>query len=423
MKDRIVTIAGAAVAGLVLYSLFFGTASEPPVTRPLSTEAGRNGYLAVADWLRREGVAVESFQVRFEHLLEPESALAGAGNILVTTMPHRYPLRRNELQSVRAWVRRGNTLLVLAALDDTPEWTAGSSTLDFPAQIEALTGLGFDVASGSVAKGDEDGEAAPFSTPIGADSEVVLEPESSHPLLEGVESLGGYSDQPSSLWNIRGTGASGSLLLVPLASERSSGLDALWQLPLDSGQIVVAASGTLLENHTVGATDAGRFLENLIEYHLADDGAVIFDDMHQGLTSLYDPDAFYGDPRLHATIFFLIAAWLVYLLGSSNRLAPPRPDRNEPKQATLLEAVGGFMARRVDRRAMGRLMLNEWLAEVAGARTAGGIPPWNTLDRLPALTRAIRRELQRAHERLDNDRPVNLTRLHNTLCQARKAVG
>ena len=72
MKDRLVTLLGALLALATIYALFFQRGGEPPVTKPLSTEAGRNGYLALKSWLEREHVKVVSAVAG----AEPEKAAA-----------------------------------------------------------------------------------------------------------------------------------------------------------------------------------------------------------------------------------------------------------------------------------------------------------------------------------------------------------
>ena len=96
MKDRAVTAVGAIVACLVAYSLFFQSTGGGAVPRPLSIEPGQNGYLALNNWLADEGVRVTSWRERFDLLPDSESGLAGSGNVLLTTMPHRHSLRDSE---------------------------------------------------------------------------------------------------------------------------------------------------------------------------------------------------------------------------------------------------------------------------------------------------------------------------------------
>ncbi len=139
MKDRLITAIGGIAAIAAIWLIFANRGAQPDFTRPLSEEPGRNGYLALADWLRAEGVAVASWRLRFDALLDEDSRLAPAGNILLTTMPHTYALRQTEIAALNRWVRRGNTLLVMAALNDSPEWLALVSDATFIADLSAMT--------------------------------------------------------------------------------------------------------------------------------------------------------------------------------------------------------------------------------------------------------------------------------------------
>lgn len=419
MKDRVYTAFGAVVACLIVVALFFQATPQAPITRPVSSERGRHGYLALRNWLERQNVAVVSMQERFDESLTGAPQFA-TGNIMITTMPHLHPLRLVEFQRLSAWIRAGNTLLIMAALDDTPEWSLESGGLPFIGQLRSLTGLGFEPVAADPADADERSPGPQ----VAAGGEIVFEPIAGHPLMAGVNALEVSSDAESALWRADTMPAFDGVLLR-LAVERSSRIDAVWQMSKDSGQIVLVSSGSLLTNERLARPDTGRFVANLVRYHLGENGSVIFDDMHQGLTALYDPAAFYADRRLHYTVLFVIAGWLAYVLGASNRLAPVRIERPEPRQGDLLEAVGGFMARRLGRREAGLLLLDEWFDELRRARGLddGAAPPWRHLAATPALSRGTLAELERTHERLRNGHVVNLVRLHNTLRQARKAIG
>ncbi len=421
MKDRFITAAGAVIALMVLYTVFFQRI-EPPVTRPVSTESGRNGYAAVTRWLESAGYRIISLRERYDSLIELAPAnpleLPRSGNLLITTMPHLLPVRSREHDSLKAWIRSGNSLLILAALHDSPEWTPPNTSREFLQDLQIMTGVVFqpsDRPQGSIAR---------RRAPIEAGSTIELDPVQGHPLTEGVSSLRGYSDSESTLWRPILPEAQ-SMLLLTLASERSSGLDAVWERRLGNGHIIVVSSGTLLTNHVVADSDAGRFLANIMHHHVRGNGAVIFDDMHQGLSLIYDADAFYGDPRLHRSLWFLIVAWLVYVLGSSNRLGPaPTARPAGPRQRDFLEAVGGFMARRLDARDAGMTLMEAWFADVKQARgLRDDGPPWNALRSTPTLDRETFERLRRYHDALAAGKAVNLVRLHNTLRKAREAIG
>jgi hypothetical protein len=414
VRDRLVTVLGALAALALVYALFGGARSEPPVTRPWSTEGGRNGYLALAHWLQAEGVPTSSLRERMGRLKDAAAVAAPRGNILITTLPYRTALRGDEVAALLSWVGAGNTLLVLAALDDTPEWTAALDTSRFLQTLTVLTTLNFTSSRG-------DAPRLGTRVPVSAGTPLTLEAVP-HPLMTGVATLHGFSDRASEIW----TGAPfGPSVVLRLATERSSGSDALWQIPRGAGQVVVAASGSLLSNRNIGDGDARRLVANLLARHLGPDGTVIFDDMHQGLSALYDATALFRDPRLHATLWFLLAAWVAYLVGSWNRLAPPPPAAAAPRQSDFLAAAGGFMARRMAPRDAAALALDGWFDEVRRARglPCGGPPPWAELEKTPALDRRTLAALRATHAKLAAGRSVDLEDLHNELRQAREAIG
>jgi hypothetical protein len=429
MKDRLVTLLGALLALAIVYSLFLKRPDEPPVAKPISTEAGRNGYLAVWRWLEREHVKVVSLRNRYPTLLD-DSSLAETGNVLIVTMPFRLPLRQAESEAFRSWVQRGNAVLLLAALDDSPDWAGNDDPVQLARQLSSLSRLTFppfaiqqsaSVAANNAGQGNTPATPAHLQ-PIAPHTRIELDPRSEHPLLSGVGPLYGYSDDAADIWTAQNPDPERPVLR--LGTESTTGADAIWQVPMGDGEIIVAASGSLLANRNVGEGGTRDLVRNILHYRLGDGGAVIFDDMHQGLSSLYDPAALLRDSRLHYTIWFVLAAWLVYVLGTSNRLAPPRVPRSVPKQGDFVAAAGGFMARRLDRSAAGRLLLDEWLDEVRRARgLPRGAPLWPELEATPTLARGVYEELHAYDRTLAGGGAVDLVRLHNTLLKAREGIG
>lgn len=420
MKERLITAAGALLALIVLYAVLFHSTSVP-VTRPVTPEGGRNGYLAISQWLESSGIQVLSLRERYDVLIDPDPQralrLSRRGNLLITTMPHLLPVRSKEHESLKAWLRSGNTLLILAALDDTPEWFSQNGHARFMQDLQIMAGMRFEPLDG-------DSDDAPQNVAVvPADSQLELEPVEGHPLMAGVTTLLGFSDDESALWEPAAPFARPGVLLR-LAAERSSGADAAWQRPYGNGHIIIVASGTLLTNHVVARADAYRFLTNLLAYHVEEDGAVVFDDMHQGLSAIYDAAAFFADPRFRRTLWFLIGAWFIYVLGSSNRFAPPVAGRTVPRQQDFVEAVGGFMARRLDSRDAAKLLLEDWFDDIKHTRgLRGAAPPWKALEATPTLDTETYSQLRGAYEALQRGSTVDLVKLHHLLRKAKEAIG
>ena len=422
MNDRLITALGALGALAVVWLLFFNSGGEIPVTWPLSNERGRNGYQALAEWLETEGVPVVSWRERFDRLLDEPSGLAPGGNVLLMTMPQRFPLREREQQQIAGWIRRGNTLLILAALNDSPEWLAAlpPDGNGFLPTLSALTELriaalpGIDTTNGQ-----------PIETQHAAAGDTVTLQPVAQPLMEGVGEVRGLSDDESAKWFVMPLTQFADRPYLRLAIDARSDSDAVWQIPLEDGRILFFASGSLFANHLIAGSDAPRLVSNILAWHLGPDGSVIFDDMHQGLSSLYDPAAFYADSRLHMTIGFLLAGWFIYVLGASNRVAPIREGPSEPRQSDLLAGIGGFMARRLARHDAGRKLFDEWFREI---RTRRGLSdaaeaPWTALAASPTLKPALIARLREDFNRLNEGHAVDLVGLHNRIRRARKAIG
>lgn len=414
MSDRLVTALGA-LAALALFVALLSPGMRPPeTTRPTTLETGPNGYAALARWLEADGVPVHSLRTRVHAIAEDVLAVPAAGNILITTLPHRHRLRRAESHVLRRWIRDGNTLLIMAALDDTPDWSLDADTAYFLEDLERLTDLGFGAP-------EEDAERRR----IGGLTEaaVTLEGITAHPLMSGVERLQGVSDFPAAAWEASRE-EDDHRALLRLARESGSGADALWQVPYGNGHMIVSALGSPLTNRAIGEADNRVFVANLLNYHLTAGAGVIFDDMHQGLSDLYDPEAFFSDARLGATLLFVLGFWALYVVGSDNRLAPLREPRRLPSQTGFVAGVGGFLARKLSPAEAGRLMISTWLDELRrrGTVPRGEGPPWQDLAALSAVDGERVERLRRHHEALARGRKVDLKDVHNTIEELRRML-
>ena len=412
MNDRVVTAAGALAALLLVFGLFYQPETEPTVSKPTTIETGPNGYLGLARWLASQHVSVVSFQERLTNLFDAN--IAASGNLLITTMPHELPIEVEELSVLKDWIGVGNTLVVMAALDDTPDWSLLNETDAFLDDVEGLSDTRFEAAT------DDEDEPILIGE-FNATTVMTLLPSLEHPLMDGVVSLAGVTDSVASVW----IAAEDSIVAgVAFAREATTNTDAAWEIPVLNGRIIFMATGTLLSNRALGSADNRRFVANLVRWHVAPGGAVIFDDMHQGLSILYDPDAFYQDSRVGVTLLFILAFWFVYMVGTQNRMTPIVQRSVEPQQGDFVTAVGGFMARKLNPVDAGLLLFDNWFSEIR-ARTGLGANqlPWRQLVANPTVDPELVATLESTHERLREGGKVDLAKLHNAIQHLREAMG
>lgn len=403
MKDRMIT-AGSALLALVALTAIL-TSDDPPPGLPTSEEKGPNGYWALAEWLRESGIPVVSHRQRLDSPLAP-----GKGHLLITTLPSQRLLRMQEIGALRAWVAQGNTLLVLAALNDMPDWTLRAVfSLD---SLEDLTDMQFEPLA------DADGKPLRRGFP-GLESAVPLRPVQAHPLAADIRALEGVTDGYAHVHGVRSAPAEQPRLRLAQATAKQQQADALWQIPQGDGQIFLSALGSLLTNRAIGRADNRRLIANLVRHRLAPGGTVLFDDFHQGLSTLYDPAAFYQDSRLHFSILFVLALWFLYIVGAWNRLAPPRERPPEPEQQDFARAAGGFLARKLEPLHAGRMLFASWFADLEGRPADFKAPPWPKLEANPMLDSGLLAELKADHARLLAGRKVDLKQLHNRIRGAR----
>ena len=167
---------------------------------------------------------------------------------------------------------------------------------------------------------------------------------------------------------------------------------------------------TLFTNRALGLADNARLLSNIIATNLGPGGAVLFDDVHQGLGANYDPARFYRDPRLHMTIAIVASLWLSWVLGAT-RLRIPTSRAPVPREAELVRATGGFLARVLTPAAAARRMYEHFLKR----------RPWELLERQPRIATADLTQLRSWYSQLGTSR-VPLIRLHNLMVKINRQL-
>ena len=410
MKERLLVLALAAGALGLVYLFYFPkpqAVSQDGLVFPLSTESRPDGLLAVWRWLGDQHVPEASLRYRYDRL--PALLQRPTGNLLIMTMPQRIAARRPELAQLKQWVEAGNTLLILAAVDDMPLWSLAGDPLSRE-KLQQLTGL--ELAA--------DGEAARASSLLAENVQGVkgeyldITPRGEHPLLAGVRHVTALStlklshNAPSGLDEV---------LPLELAARADSNKAALWLLRRGAGQIILSSVASPFSNHAVLLDDNARFLANIVAWCRSEGGTVVFDDSHQGATAYYDAGAFFADPRLHRTLLWIVALWLAFVLGALPLRAAQR-QQTSLDEGLYVEASAGYFAAVVPPDEAAPRLIERFLEELRGP-AGQGRPLWERFDSHPRVSDERRRALHSFYEKACSGGRVDLARLQNLLAQLR----
>jgi hypothetical protein len=408
MKERLVTLAcalGALTLCLALFVRSEGGSTGKAVPRPTTQEQGGNGYYAAMRWLTGEGLRTISLRERLDRL--PGAAgLPSSGNLLIVTLPAAVAFRTSELRALTRWVETGNTLLVLAALADEPDWAFATGSRP-EGDVGLLTGLEVvPLAPATRASGG----AQPHRGTL-----IPNRPDAS---LVGVNEAVALSDYPSRPWRVK---VPHDGFVLALASQKETGEGILWTRTLDRGRVIVSGFGSLFAARALGLADNGRLLANIVSTTLGPKGAVLFDDLHQGLGEAYDPARFYSDPRLYQTLGIIAAVWLSWVLGAT-RLRAPVAHARLPSEADLVRALGGLLARVLCPQAAAAGLLEHFLRR-GGRQLSDPQSPWERLERHPRVARGDLAQLRQWYHVARAGKRVPLARLHNLIRSIERQMG
>jgi len=412
MRQRAVTVLLVVGALAVFYALFFPKPASPGgAAPPLSTESGPEGLAGAWQWLRLTHIPVQSLRARYDQL--DRFGGAGTGNVLIASLPQRLPMNRAEGYALGRWVERGNTLVVLAALDDTPRWASAAGP-QLLAELARMTRFSFAVR-----------EPTRVQTlrSLAGPTTLRIVPLGRSALLAGVQRVEDVSQLPASIWV--GAPGPGMTALAIAARQAPGARDAvMWVAPRRAGLQIVCAFAAAFSNGQIDHADNARLLANIIAWSRSPTGRVIFDDAHQGLVNFYDPQAFFADPRLHATLWWILGMWLVWVLGS--QALRSRPGAWRPVDETaLIDASGRFFSARVSGEEAARGLLRNFFDEIHRRlrQAQDGTPPWEWLASQPAVPPAALAALREREARVAAGERVSLTRLHNLLARLRRSIG
>lgn len=176
---------------------------------------------------------------------------------------------------------------------------------------------------------------------------------------------------------------------LPLMTSQRDGTAQGWWAPFGKGRLVVLPYGGLFRNRSLHQADNARAGEALLQRFQAPNARIFFDDYRYGLSDIYDPEAFYRDPRLYGSVAIAVLLWLMYAVGRRSRLLPVRLARPRFSSAQMAVNLSEFYARKLDAKELAALLLGHFeraLAQRYGAEvsTSGAV-----LERVQAKLTAL----------------------------------
>ena len=416
MKERLTTLALALGALLLFYALFFPkpAADRDVLDLPVSTETRAHGYQALWRWLEAEKIPLKALHRPYSDL----ASLPGRGNVLIVSVPPRVAPRRDELEALSGWVSRGNTLLVLAALDDTPPWSLGADP-GFLKSLARMTQVDFHAIpehadAGGVARSSGRRALQALEQAM-QPQRFTLRSRGPLPLFEGVRSVVARSEFPASRWE--GAAADQSAVLEVAERATQAGAPAAepvaWLKRAGEGQILVIGFASIFDNALLGEQDNARLFANILAWSRSPRASVIFDDDHQGIVEYYDAKAFFHDPRLHRTLLWIVLLWLLFVLGWQ-RLRPAAAEWNRVDVTYSIAVTGEFFASVLAPTAAAARLFDNFFAKIgraSGPRAAS--PVWKLLAADARTRGADLVRLEHLHARVQAGERVDLIELQN----------
>ncbi|MGB5277912.1 MAG: DUF4350 domain-containing protein [Gammaproteobacteria bacterium] len=422
MRDSLITLAGALLSLFLLVSLMSQPPDQRQFSRPTTEDAGKHGLKAVHSWLVENKVNTYSLRKPYDRI-DTEN-LPASGNLMIVSLPFIREALDSEWAALNTWIRRGNTVLVMAAMYHSPQWgedNQWTTESGLIAAIEAMTAEQFTLQRDLRGNSETAFDLAALQESIQAfkPSTVPLYPAAEHTLFHQVNELESWHT-PGLYQNTDKTGAMKSYWSIDSESSRlalrllyadTPQQTAMWLLPVGEGWVYLSAFPDLVSNRVLKQQDNAHWFANLLRLTVVNNGHLIFDDYHFGLSDLYDPEAFFSDRRLHNSLLFIGAFWLLYALGRSPRLAPLKKRRRQHATTDFIEATAGFITRRVKPRALAKNLADRLLVEVSQRTRLKGEPLWRWLHDHPEISDADVRRLQRASGyRTGQTRLIQLTR-------------
>lgn len=348
------------------------------ISLPTTEDRGEEGLKGLFKWLTTVGVPVKSLRNRYDTLFD-QSNYADTGNLLIISLPQRNNQRASEWLPLANWLEKGNSLLIMAAEFHKPAWSEGSR---WKKQLNPLgEAFGWKIKTRSNKSESSEDISEQRNNNLSDDLKnlaetlntikpepMTLKPDAKLPVMRGIVHLQGDSAVLFRQKNTHFFAGDKNLPTISLAQiiddQATTPKTAIYLLPTGQGNIYLSLMPDLFSIEQLGQADNAHFIINLINNNLGHNGKVIFDDYHFGLSELYDKTQFFNDNRLHNTLLFIAALWLVYVVGHTNRLAPVRQHVPLPAEIDKVKAMSGFFAGRINQRTLARELVKHLMIDI-----------------------------------------------------------
>lgn len=434
MKDRLITLLGAAIAFYILLRLLFPAAQigeqQKRLSYPTTADQGSYGLAGLYHWLETQHVPVYSLRRRYD-ALENNPRLPPNGNLLVISLPLRMTAQARELKHLQSWIRKGNNALLLVSMSDWPEWanrmmgnsiTKMLNTFDLDITLSDQTEAHRQSANNAVTQLESAASRIDKALHPGSKTRHLV-PASANPLTSDIHDVQAtWLNSEGLNWHIKCDKHLRSNLV--LLRDQANDDPALWLSFYGKGRLIISRHSDLFGNVSLGMANNARLMSNLVYQLVGKNGSVVFDDMHQGLSTIYDPHAFFHDSRLHHTLLFLLVLWLIYVMGHSNRFGRVRQQTPRLQLREHVEAVGNLFARRLHSSAVALRYARHFFNEVRSAYglPLNGAPVWEQLQRNTAIDAGVLQQAQELYQRALNHKRVNLISFINALKTMRREL-
>lgn len=434
MRDRLITLLGAGIALYILVRLLFPGAGlgeqHKPISYPTTVDHHQYGLAGAYRWLESQHVPVYSLRQRYSTLGNNQS-LAHSGNLLVISLPLRMNAHAQEIHALKTWVKNGNNVLLLISMSNWPQWASRRMSQSITKMLGDF-GLGITLTRATVLNKNKHDDAVSRVEDAASRIDKLLHPKAKTRQLVPADATPYTRDvhhvqaswQLSEGLNWHLTCHHHSTSNLVLLRDQASHSPALWLGFYGKGRLIISRHSGIFDNASLGLADNARLLSNLVYQLRGTHGHVVFDDMHQGLTTIYDPHAFFRDPRLHHTLLFLFVLWLIYVLGHTNRFGRVRQSLPQLQLREHVEAIGNLFARRLHPSAVALRYARHFFNEVRAAYglPLNGAPVWSQLKQNTAIDPDILHQAQSMYHKATQHQRVNLVHFFNALKTMRREL-